>query len=705
METSAADTPNKLDTARLIEQTPLQEEPMQNVLAKWFEIHDSIHPSYVSRQEWNERNKQGKGFLKNNQDNTKTIFLPTDLHLWEMFGVIEEIDKDTFINKPEIWQEKKREFQDLGKMFRNSAIYMAQRICHIQEGRSIAEKIVQEFFAYGNALSLGYMDEKSNEIPIGRISLNPITPEDTEKVDKWLGGKLYRSRITKAQTEITKRKPEKANQIIESLRRSTLTQFFRIAEKTLALNQKQSSSISVPAHTAFLNRIREKIQGRIEEPKKEFYTSIFHRGLEKLLNEMKITPSMRRSINRRKEGIIESLNLSENSNLADTLDLEGLKKDLHKIKMTGNIREISEKEIEITGIIQNAISKFSVRSLANNPTEMVVDMNTNCLGRVMLVGALMREIGINYMVANIPNHITIILITSDKRVFWKDTLPVRFVNENGELVKEDFLNSAFVLRPANQFDIATPQNILDMIVNLTNTPNQTGGFTISYGKNDNPSFRYIMPKVKQEKIKWINIARPEVGEMSLLLNNTAESLRRQGQIQEAIELLRQAIAISPAIPYYYSNLELHLYNATRYQEVIELYSRYSTLFHNNIDDNFYYDLLGMSFRCLGRFREAIAAYQKGIELNIDPDENYIGLGDTLSKMGKNEDALANFQKAISLNPKNKYHYYKIGMFLEKIKHNEDAIGAFNTFLSLGNETQDEAFMKTARKKIQELKRK
>lgn len=698
MENPTQDIPNKLETARIIEQTPLQEKPMQNVLAKWFEIHDSIHPSYVSRQEWNERNKQGKGFLENNQDDTKTILLPTDLHLWEMVGVIEEIDKDTFINKPEIWQEKKREFQDLGKMFRNSAIYMAQRIDHIREGRSIAEKMVQEFFAYGNSLSIGYIDKKSSDIPIEKIALNPISPEDTEKVDKWLAGdNLYESRMLRVQNKIAKNKSEDADKIIENVRNSTLAQLFRIVGKP-----SQTS-----AHAVFLKKLEGKMQKSIEKPKEELYSSIFRRGLEKLISEIKVPPAIKSVLVKSKEGMITSIepiwDSPENRKLVDSLGIDGLKKELQEVKKTGDIKMISEKEIEITERIQNILLAMPSKNDANNPTEMVLDTNANCVGATMLAGILMKKVGINHLVGTLPGHVSIIFVTSDKRVFWRDMSVRTLIITNNT----DTRKSMFEMRPASNFEfkkiaenereIEISQDDIDNIVRLANKPDDKGSFLLT-----GAPLEILIPWDKKPEI-YVTISKPESGEMTNLLYNTSHNCMKTRQYDEAVILLKQAIDIDPLIPFLYSSLATALQNSDHYQEVINLYNQYS----KTIPSVNYFDYLAlaMSFRALGRPEEALAICEKGIKFDMRPEYYYNEIGLLLADKGDYEHALINYQKAVSLNPNYALSYLFKGDVLGKMKDDENAIRAYEQYISLAGTNRDHAqYVKNAKMAIDELRK-
>src|SRR3989344_4242711 len=99
----------------IIEQKPFENPTVQFFFSKWCEINDSIVPKTVTRQEWEARGI--RGILEKNPEGTQTLFIPRDLKLWEMVGVMEVIDLDTFSAKPERGSTKADEMRALGKMF------------------------------------------------------------------------------------------------------------------------------------------------------------------------------------------------------------------------------------------------------------------------------------------------------------------------------------------------------------------------------------------------------------------------------------------------------------------------------------------------------------------------------------------------------------------------------------------------------------
>ncbi len=104
---------SKFEIQSIIEQRSFENPAVQSFFSKWCEINDSIVPQMVSRKIWEE--KYAKSILEKKPGGKQTLFLPEDLQLWEMVGVMETIDHDTFATKPKRQNEKKEKLLALGK--------------------------------------------------------------------------------------------------------------------------------------------------------------------------------------------------------------------------------------------------------------------------------------------------------------------------------------------------------------------------------------------------------------------------------------------------------------------------------------------------------------------------------------------------------------------------------------------------------------
>ena len=98
-----------------VEKTPFADTPAQNFFGEWCRINDSIIPQFISRKDWEQRGIQG--ILKKNDEGKQTLFLPNDLHLWEMMDVIKTVDHDTLARNPEKREERTDKIIELGETF------------------------------------------------------------------------------------------------------------------------------------------------------------------------------------------------------------------------------------------------------------------------------------------------------------------------------------------------------------------------------------------------------------------------------------------------------------------------------------------------------------------------------------------------------------------------------------------------------------
>ncbi|MCI0566202.1 tetratricopeptide repeat protein, partial [bacterium] len=601
------------------------------------------------------------GILEKRPDGKQQLFIPEDLQLWEMVGVMEVVDHDTFAAKPERQTEAKGKLHALAQTFQDSGIYIAQRLEGVHEGREVAEALAQEFYEYGRSLAEG----KKPETPLGiaDIASQKLTPEETETIDRYLaGGTLYTSRQKRVEQAIA-RDSSKKDELYEAERQRTLSQFFRVAEKAFALKSKstdgelQKSATQLkpwqndaPIHSTFLAKIEKAMMQKIETPKREFEMAIFRRGLEKLTTEMREHDS-KNTVNSFFEKLDSDLQI-EQKKLVDVLGIPELKTELEAIRRTGNPAEISQKEREIADIIQRAVSSFPYHPDANNPAEMVANQYINCVGASTLGGALMKEAGLNYLVGDVPEHSITVLVTDDGKIFWYDMLGSLF---NGKEIKDSDVRGT-----SDGDNQITVKDIVDFSRNPSASP---GGMRIQI-----PPlwYRLNMGKLGKFSDPYLIVFPPEYGQQIQILNNTGAALSDLGRNEEAIEAYRQAVALDPKDAYPYNGL-------------------------------------GSALSDLGRNEEAIEAYWQAVA--IDPKDAYSwnGLGNALHALGRNEEAIETYRQAVAIDPKDAYSWNGLGNALHALGRNEEAIEAYRRFIDLADKKADDYWIKRAEGIITELK--
>ena len=121
---------------------------------------------------------------------------------------------------------------------------------------------------------------------------------------------------------------------------------------------------------------------------------------------------------------------------------------------------------------------------------------------------------------------------------------------------------------------------------------------------------------------------------------------------KAMKLVRRAIELDDLNGYNHAVLGFMLVLARQYDKALAEAERGVTLDSNVAD---IYGWLGMVYRYLGRWDDAVVAYEKAIRLNpIPPDFYLYGLGLSYAMTGQFEEAIIQFPKAIQNNPDSFY---------------------------------------------------
>jgi serine/threonine protein kinase len=90
----------------------------------------------------------------------------------------------------------------------------------------------------------------------------------------------------------------------------------------------------------------------------------------------------------------------------------------------------------------------------------------------------------------------------------------------------------------------------------------------------------------------------------------------------------------------------------------------------------------------GRFTEALAAYDKSIQLNPNYADAYAGRGASLSSLDRYSEALAAIDRAIQLNPDNTYSWSIRGYALENLGRHGEALKSYETAIQLRSDNRN-----------------
>jgi predicted TPR repeat methyltransferase len=124
---------------------------------------------------------------------------------------------------------------------------------------------------------------------------------------------------------------------------------------------------------------------------------------------------------------------------------------------------------------------------------------------------------------------------------------------------------------------------------------------------------------------------------------------QQNRREEAVDLIRQAIAICPNYAGAYNNLGNILRAMERYYEALEAFER-AVEFDPNLAEA-HLNLAGMLRRC-SRLKDAAASYRRAIELNPQIADAHLALGNALYMMGHIDEAAEAFRNWLAIDPDN-----------------------------------------------------
>jgi len=147
--------------------------------------------------------------------------------------------------------------------------------------------------------------------------------------------------------------------------------------------------------------------------------------------------------------------------------------------------------------------------------------------------------------------------------------------------------------------------------------------------------------------------------------------KEKGLFEEAEAAFRRALITDPEIiteSYYY------LGNVSREQgehnQAIAFYQK-----SLQVDPNFFeaqYNL-GKIYAILGQTKEALQEFTKALELNPEDVDTYINIGVELSNQGRRKEALTSYEKALELDPGSYLGYSNMGVEFTALGDYEKAI--------------------------------
>ncbi len=166
-----------------------------------------------------------------------------------------------------------------------------------------------------------------------------------------------------------------------------------------------------------------------------------------------------------------------------------------------------------------------------------------------------------------------------------------------------------------------------------------------------------------------------------------------GELDQAIDCYRKAIALHPARAHYHQKLADTLMQMGQFEEAADPYEKSLEL---NPDNPWACRGLGNSLQAQSQFQEATSLYRRAIELYPEDHDTYELLGNTLAKQGKFAEAIeaygggleqnpqeSKFQQRIeALKPKAAPDYFRLGEERASAEDWESAIAYYGEAINL-----------------------
>jgi tetratricopeptide (TPR) repeat protein len=127
----------------------------------------------------------------------------------------------------------------------------------------------------------------------------------------------------------------------------------------------------------------------------------------------------------------------------------------------------------------------------------------------------------------------------------------------------------------------------------------------------------------------------------------------------------------------YQHQRLNLLNQA-YEKAREISPDYYPEFTSSI----FLSTLGNEFYFLGKYEEAIASYDKALEINPDDDQAWNNRGSALDNLERYEEAIASYDKALEIKPDKYQPCYNRGVILGKLERYPEAIESYDKALEI-----------------------
>jgi len=280
--------------------------------------------------------------------------------------------------------------------------------------------------------------------------------------------------------------------------------------------------------------------------------------------------------------------------LYEALRVPVLRIELEEVRKTGDIRRISEKEFEIADKVQMVVRNFIHEDGVQQPADMIKKQTLNCRGGSFLGGAILSEIGVPYLLGDVPRHSILVITASDGTIEWHDMI-TPWANE--ELTR-DKISGCTIGEIYAYIKDPTPDGLM---------------FDVA---------RFDNPRVEVKGRRFLTLFPPETGIQMQIIHGLAYDLvgcglgegdpqKKRDYFSQALLACELSAAYSPKYEYAYNKKGEVLCFLDRYAEAAEAFLLAQSA---NSQNSFCYFGLGNAYFALGKNKESTDAYRQYLAL-------------------------------------------------------------------------------------------
>ncbi|MEP1077882.1 tetratricopeptide repeat protein [Leptolyngbya sp. PL-A3] len=177
-------------------------------------------------------------------------------------------------------------------------------------------------------------------------------------------------------------------------------------------------------------------------------------------------------------------------------------------------------------------------------------------------------------------------------------------------------------------------------------------------------------EVAQDAERFIGGAYAEY--LALLPKKRIEKILELKSLQHACEDLELRTTLLFELGLLFQSEQDYGNAIASYEKALEIKTDYDAAWNNR----------GSALYALGRYKEAIASYDKALEIKPDLHEAWNNRGNALSALGRKEEAIASYEKALEIKPDDHAAWNNRGYALSALGRKEEAIASYEKALEI-----------------------